>query len=52
MTPQQVVDYCLSKAGAYLDYPFGPDVTIIKVGKTDERSGRIFAQVFKLKGED
>lgn len=52
MKPQQIVDYCLSKNGAYIDYPFGPDVTIVKVGKTGERSGRIFAQVFTLKGKD
>lgn len=52
MTPQQIIDFCLMKKGAYADYPFGPDVTVIKVGKTAERSGRIFAQVFPLKGRD
>ncbi|WMJ23159.1 MmcQ/YjbR family DNA-binding protein [Paludicola sp. MB14-C6] len=52
MTPQQIIDYCLAKRGAYIDYPFGPDVVAIKVGKTSERSGRIFAQIFKLKGID
>lgn len=48
MTPQQIIDYCLSKNGAYIDYPFGPDVTVVKVGKTPARSGRIFAQIFTL----
>lgn len=52
MTSQDVIDFCLLKRGAYLDYPFGPEVTIVKVGKTEERSGRIFAQVFFLKGKD
>lgn len=52
MTPKQVIDYCLSKSGTYLDYPFGPDVSVIKVGKTEEKPGRIFAQVFALKGKD
>ncbi|WMJ23192.1 MmcQ/YjbR family DNA-binding protein [Paludicola sp. MB14-C6] len=52
MTPQQIIDYCLAKKGAYIDYPFGPDVVVIKVGKTSERSGRIFAQIFKLKDID
>lgn len=52
MTPQQVIAYALLKNGSYLDYPFGPDVTVVKVGKTAERSGRIFAQVFRLKGQD
>ena len=52
MTARQVIDLCLSKKGAYLDYPFGPDCVIIKVGKTPEKPGRIFAQVFELKGND
>ncbi len=52
MTAQQVIDLCLSKNGAYLDYPFGPDCTIIKVGKTAEKPGRIFAQIFMLQGKD
>lgn len=45
MVNEQIIAYCLSKPGAYLDFPFGPDVTIIKVRK------RIFAQVFYLKGK-
>ncbi|HJD24529.1 MAG TPA: MmcQ/YjbR family DNA-binding protein [Firmicutes bacterium] len=52
VTPQQVLAYCLSKKGAYIDHPFGPDSTILKVGKTPSRPGRIFAQVFVLKGRD
>ena len=30
MTHQQIIDYCLKKAGAYEDYPFGPDSFAIK----------------------
>lgn len=52
MTQRQAVDYCLTKKGAYLDFPFGPEVTIIKVGVPAKRPGRIFAQVFMLKGRD
>lgn len=52
MTIQQVIDLCLSHKGAYLDHPFGPESTIVKVGKTAEKPGRIFAQVFELKGKD
>lgn len=52
MTAQQVIDLCLSHKGAYLDYPFGSESTIVKVGKTAEKPGRIFAQVFVLKGKD
>ncbi|MGN0570173.1 MAG: MmcQ/YjbR family DNA-binding protein [Candidatus Fimenecus sp.] len=46
VTPNELIEYCLKKRGAYIDYPFGPDVTIIKVEK------RIFAQFFQLKGID
>ena len=52
MTAQQVIDLCLSYKGAYLDHPFGSESTIVKVGKTAEKPGRIFAQVFVLKGKD
>lgn len=40
------IGYCLQKNGAYLDHPFGPDSTVVKVEK------RIFAQFFRLKGQD
>lgn len=46
MTPQKAIEYCLNKNGAYDDYPFGLDVTVIKV------KGKIFAQFFKLNGKD
>ena len=46
MTPAEIIAYCLKKPGAYLDYPFGPNSTILKVRK------RIFAQVFTLRGVD
>ena len=51
MTHQEIIDYCLQKPGAYLDYPFGPDVDIIKVKAPSQEKGRIFAQVFMLRGE-
>jgi len=50
MTSQQILDYCLAKPGAYLDFPFGPEVFIIKV-KSPSSGARIFAQIFLLKGE-
>lgn len=46
MTPIDAINYCLSKSGAYEDYPFGLDVTVIKV------KGRIFAQFFQLNAKD
>lgn len=44
MNPEKAIEYCLQKNGAYDDYPFGLDVTVIKV------KGKIFAQFFKLNG--
>lgn len=46
MAPQDFIKYCLSKNGAYEDYPFGLDVTVIKV------KGKIFAQFFQLNNKD
>lgn len=46
MTPEDCISYCLTKNGAYDDYPFGLEITIIKV------KGKIFAQFFQLKGEN
>lgn len=46
MTPRDFIDYCLLKTGACEDYPFGLEVTVIKV------DGKIFAQFFKLNGKD
>ena len=45
MQYSELLNYCLSKNGAYVDHPFGPDSDIIKV------EGKIFAQLFVLKGE-
>ena len=44
MTPEQGIAYCLQKSGAYIDHPFGPKSTMIKVEK------KIFAQFFILRG--
>ena len=42
MTHEELLQYCLTKKGAYIDHPFGPDSDIVKVKK------RIFAQLFFL----
>ena len=44
METQQLIEYCLQKKGAYTDFPFGEDVTCLKVKK------KLFAQFFILKG--
>ncbi len=40
MILEKWMQYCLKKPGAYIDHPFGPESTIIKVEK------KIFAQFF------
>ena len=45
MNNSDLLTYCLSKNGAYVDHPFGPDSDIIKV------EGKIFAQLFMLNAE-
>ena len=52
MTLQQLIGYCLKKNGAYLDFPFGADTAIIKLKTPSQEKGRIFAQIFNLKGRD
>ena len=46
MTHSELLKYCLSKNGAYIAHPFGPESDIIKV------EGKIFAQLFVLKGKE
>ena len=51
MTQQQIIDYCLQKTGAYLEYSFGPEFPLIKVKAPSQEKGRIFAMPFMLRGE-
>ena len=40
MTPQDILESCLTKPGAYLNCPFGPEPICARIGD------RIFAEVF------
>ncbi len=40
MTSEEIINYCLSKPGAYIDFPFGDIPICVKVGK------RLFAQLY------
>jgi len=51
MTHGQILDYCLQKPGAYLDYPFDPVTPVVKVRAPSQEKGHIFAQAFFLRGE-
>ena len=43
MTHKEIIDYCLKKPGAYLDYPFDPVIPVVKVKAPSQEKGRIFA---------
>lgn len=43
MNHKQIEEYLLSKPGAWLDYPFGEEVAVYKVGSKD--SGKMFALI-------
>lgn len=43
MTHKELEKYILSKADAWLDYPFGEEVAVYKVGPKD--SGKMFALI-------
>jgi predicted DNA-binding protein (MmcQ/YjbR family) len=51
MTLNEIEAYCLTKPGAFLDWPFGPEFPVIKVKAPSQEKGRIFAQPFILRGE-
>lgn len=51
MTCNEIIDYCLLKPGAFLDYPFDPMFPVVKVKALSQEKGRIFAQPFILRGE-
>ena len=44
MTTKDLTEYCLSKLGAVLEYPFGPEPAVFKAG------GKIFALVYDEDG--
>ena len=45
----ELLEYCLDKDGAYVDYPFGPDYITVKI-RNGEKSN-IFAEIFTLNNE-
>lgn len=52
MTAEQLLAECLRKPGSFVDHPFGPGATIVKVGDAATHKGRIFAQLFFLNGAE
>jgi predicted DNA-binding protein (MmcQ/YjbR family) len=51
VTHAEIIDYCLQKSGAYLDWPFDPISPVLKIKAPSQEKGRIFALPFMLRGE-
>ncbi|MDK2899169.1 MAG: hypothetical protein PWQ10_356 [Patescibacteria group bacterium] len=45
MTRKEIEDYILSFSGAWLDFPFGEDTSVYKVGHTETGGGKMFALI-------
>lgn len=52
MKGKDVIEYCLTKKGAYLDFPFGDGYAVVKIRTSPSRNGYIFAEVFERNGEE
>lgn len=52
MTQDELIEYCLKKQGAYLDFPFGEGCAIVKIKTDCKRNGIIFMEVFCLQEEE
>ncbi|WP_245993340.1 MmcQ/YjbR family DNA-binding protein [Xylanimonas allomyrinae] len=50
MTPDEMLDYCLAMPGAYLNHPFDPDHSAVRLKAPTMDKGRIFAEVFTFQG--
>lgn len=45
MTHKQLEEYLLSLSGVWLDYPFGKDAAVYKIGQKEDGKGKMFAIV-------
>lgn len=45
MTHKELEDYLLSMPNAWLDFPFGEDVSVYKVGHKETGEGKMFALI-------
>ncbi|MDR3086041.1 MAG: MmcQ/YjbR family DNA-binding protein [Christensenellaceae bacterium] len=51
LSREEILEYCLKKPGAYLDFPFGPIYPVVKLQAPSQAKGRMFAQPFALRGQ-
>lgn len=52
MTGKDIIEYCLGKEGAYLDFPFGDGYATVKIRTSEKKNGYVFAEIFELRGEE
>ena len=52
MSTKELLEYCLTKNGAYLDYPFGEGYPVVKVKSSKNDKSRIFAEFYTLNGKE
>lgn len=52
MDNKDLLEYCLGKKGAYLDFPFGDWYAVVKIRTSEKRHGYIFAEFFEQNGEE
>ncbi|MEI6850872.1 MAG: MmcQ/YjbR family DNA-binding protein [Candidatus Saccharibacteria bacterium] len=45
MTHKEIHDYILSFPKAWLDFPFGEDTSVYKIGRKEDGEGRMFALI-------
>lgn len=49
---ERLREWCLELPGAFEDFPFGPENSVMKVQATGDSSAKMFAMVFRHKGND
>ena len=52
MSTKELLQYCLEKKGAFIDYPFGNDYITIKIKSAKNEKSRIFAEFYTLNGKE
>lgn len=53
MNKEELMKYCLSKKGAYIDYPFASSkYPVVKIKNENTGKNRIFAEIFTLNDVD
>lgn len=52
MSTKELLQYCLEKKGAFIDYPFGNDYITIKIKSAKNEKSIIFAEFYTLNGKE